>query len=606
MSTTAKRDRLSFSEFRARVGRVARLFGGLALESTEGARLRVAMVIAMSFLGASALAGTIAALNFFVKGIESETPTLAPYFGFPIQNDVPTLTLLIAVVLGLQLVNALAIYYVGIASRAIARSFHVRAGVRILEAFSRASYLRAGFTGERSDLVASVSRYPRILGIAVEQMIATLQAACYVVGFLVVLFQISLEVSLFTLPVFLLVLPFLYRLSAQTQQAAKAFFGETRQRFTGFARDRFQASDQTNVHPTRYAAARRQHFYDAEVVQRYLDTYDQIRLSQRRSVLITSLFRGFLLCLILLVLGSFAVRGTYSWGELLVYVLALWQLANQVQAMTSNLVGLNRFQPRIAIYYATQASLMEKVADPATAGLEGPLVITSIGRLEGDAGQLEVTRGDRIFYLTDATLSRMEFAGVLAPLLAACPEQKSVLKAASFCSGEDACPGLSLSVMVLGTETPSADQRAHLEARIADLGLARDFAALPDGAGTFLSQEVWSAMSQKLRVALRILSLSESPSDLLFIDWELVGTVEREFAARLLATLDDRIVFLVSGDGRIECEWTRGFAVSENEKVVGVGDARWWGAMLEYRQRRIASRRAAGLEADRDDEDEDM
>jgi hypothetical protein len=28
--------------------------------------------------------------------------------------------------------------------------------------------------------------------------------------------------------------------------------------------------------------------------------------------------------------------------------------------------------------------------------------------------------------------------------------------------------------------------------------------------------------------------------------------------------------------------------------------------MLEYRQRRIASRRAAGLEADRDDEDEDM
>ena len=113
-------------------------------------------------------------------------------------------------------------------------------------------------------------------------------------------------------------------------------------------------------------------------------------------------------------------------------------------------------------------------------------------------------------------------------------------------------------------------------------------------------------MSQELRVALRILSLSESPSDLLFIDWELIGTVEKEFAARLLATLDDRIVFLVSGDGRIECEWTRGFVVSENEKIVGVGDASWWGAILEYRQRRIASRRAAGLEVDRDDEEEDM
>ena len=95
-------------------------------------------------------------------------------------------------------------------------------------------------------------------------------------------------------------------------------------------------------------------------MQNFLDTYDQIRLSQRRSILITSLFRGFLLCLILAVLGSFSIRGTYSWGELLVYVLALWQLANQVQGMTASLVNLNRFQPRLVSYYAVQAALAEK------------------------------------------------------------------------------------------------------------------------------------------------------------------------------------------------------------------------------------------------------
>ena len=154
--------------------------------------------------------------------------------------------------------------------------------------------------------------------------------------------------------------------------------------------------------------------------------------------------------------------------------------------------------------------------------------------------------------------------------------------------------GFGLSAMVLGSETPSADQRAHLEARIAELGLAQELASLPDGSSTFLSVDTWATMSQKLRVALRILSLAESPSDVLFIDWGLVGSVEKDFATRLLAMLDDRIVFLVSRDGRIECEWARGFVVSENERVVGVGDARWWGAILQYRRQRVPSRQGRG------------
>jgi hypothetical protein len=161
--------------------------------------------------------------------------------------------------------------------------------------------------------------------------------------------------------------------------------------------------------------------------------------------------------------------------------------------------------------------------------------------------------------------------------------------------------------MVLGNETPSPDERAHLEARIAELGLGQELATLPDGSATLLSEETWSRMSQELRVALLILSLAESASELLFIDWRLVGRLEREFATRLLALLDDRILFLVSRDGRTECEWAGGFVVSESGKVVGVGDARWWESLLPYRQTRVASRRAStGLDDERDDEEEDM
>jgi ABC-type multidrug transport system fused ATPase/permease subunit len=603
MSTT--HERLSFSEFLARVERVARLFGQLARDGTSDGRSRVVIVTAMSFLGASAQAGTIAALNFFVKAIESEVPKLVPYLGFPIQSDARTLLALTVVVLGLQLVNAVAIYYVAITSRAIARAFHLKAATQTLEAFSRVPYLRPGLADARQELRASVVRYPRIMGMAVEQMVGALQAVCYVIGFLVVLFTISVEISLFTLPVFLLVLPFLYRLSTQTQKVAKSFYGHVRQQARIFAQDQLRASDQTNVHPTLYGAAHTQRYRDSEVVQNYLDSYDQIRLSQRRSILITSLFRGFLLCLMLAVLGTFSIRGTYSWGELLVYVLALWQLANQVQTMTASLVNLNRFQPRIVGYYLVQDALAKASTDPPAAKLEGALVISSEGRLDGDAGRLEVTRGDRIFFLTDGTLSRMEFASVLAPLLAASPKQKAVLRAASFCSGAEVCPRLSVSAMVLGSEAASTDERADLEARIAELGLAQELAMLPDGSTTYLSKEIWSGVSQKFRAALRILSLAESPSDILFIDWGLLGSVEKEAATRLLAMLDDRIVFLVSRDGRIECEWATGFVVSENQEVVGVGDARWWEAVLPYRRQRVPRRRAeAGMDDDEDEEDE--
>ena len=171
MSTT--HERLSFSEFLARVDRVARLFGQLAREGTSDGLSRVFIVTAMSFLGASAQAGTIAALNFFVKGIESEVPKVVPYLGFPIQGDGRTLLALTAVILALQLVNAFAIYYVAITSRAIARAFHVKSATQILEAFSRVPYLRPGLEDARSELRASVVRYPRIMGMALEQMIGT-------------------------------------------------------------------------------------------------------------------------------------------------------------------------------------------------------------------------------------------------------------------------------------------------------------------------------------------------------------------------------------------------------------------------------------------------
>jgi ABC-type multidrug transport system fused ATPase/permease subunit len=604
MDTT--HEHLSFSEFLARLKRVTRLFGQVVQDGTSGGRTRLVIVVAMSFVGASAQAGTIAALNFFVKGIESDVPRVIPYLGFPIQNDVRTLIALTAVVLGLQVVNALAIFYVGVTSRAIARAFHVQSAAKTVRAFSTIPYLRPGLANARMDLLSAITKYPRILGMAIEQLVGALQAVCYVAGFLVVLFTISVEVSLLTLPVFLLVLPFLYRLSTQTQKAAKTFFGEARQQATIFTMEQFQASDQTNVHPALYAASQEQQYRESAAVRRLLDNYDHLRLSQRRSDLITSLFRGFLLCLILVVLGSFSVRGSYSWGELLVYVLALWQLANHVQKVTSSLVSLNRFHPRIVSYYAVQAVLTGKATDPPAASLEEPLVITSQGCLEGDSGRLEMRRGDRIFFLAEASLSRLEFARVLTPLLAACPDQKRVLRSASFCSGADASPNMGLSAMVLGSESPSADQIAMLEARITKLELAQELAALPEGSASLLSEETWSTMSQELRVALRILALAESPSDLLFLDWGLLGSLETEFAKRLLAMLDDRIVLFVSEDGSIECEWATGFIVSESEEIVGVGDERWWGEILQYRRQRLPSRGAAGAAGDREDEDEDM
>jgi hypothetical protein len=114
-------------------------------------------------------------------------------------------------------------------------------------------------------------------------------------------------------------------------------------------------------------------------------------------------------------------------------------------------------------------------------------------------------------------------------------------------------------------------------------------------------------MSLSLRAALRILSLAEAPSELSFVDWSLVGSVEKDFAMRLLALLEDRIVLLVSGDGRTECEWARGFVVSENGEVVGVGDASWWEAILEYRRKRVPSEQGpAGPDDERDDDEEDM
>jgi hypothetical protein len=99
------------------------------------------------------------------------------------------------VVLGLQLVNAFAAYYVAISSR---HCTGLPPEVRIADprAFSRSPTF-AQVSRTRAPSCALDHPVPPDQGMAIEQMVGTLQAARYVVGFLVVLFTISVEVSLF-------------------------------------------------------------------------------------------------------------------------------------------------------------------------------------------------------------------------------------------------------------------------------------------------------------------------------------------------------------------------------------------------------------------------
>ena len=51
---------------------------------------------------------------------------------------------------------------------------------------------------------------------ATEIILGSIQAVCYAICFVVILFVLSVPVTLIVLPIFGLVLPFLYRIGART------------------------------------------------------------------------------------------------------------------------------------------------------------------------------------------------------------------------------------------------------------------------------------------------------------------------------------------------------------------------------------------------------
>jgi hypothetical protein len=568
-----------------------RIYGLVARQAFLMHKVRFASIIVASMGGAFAQGATIWLLSLILRVMEDDLSIQVPMTSFTLEQNFASLAFIVAVLFALQLASAVLLYASAIQARAVARSYHQKMALRTLRAYCAAPSVSCDlFSHVSSPIRRSIVRNPKIMGKAVENMATSIRTVFLAIAYIIVMFTLTVEISLCIIPAFVLVMPFLYRLGTSTQEAARSYYDRAVKNMSAHVRRQIQVGGQTNLHRDLYPDRAEQTYLDDPVVRQYYDYYDRLLLSVDRSVLITGMFRPLLLTAILLVLGWFALADAYPWSVILPFVLALFQLMNNVQSLAATIAVFHRHYPRILQYFEVVPVIEDEAirspshADPAR----------SI-----DIAGTQLVQGDVALYFTEMPLTLLTFQEVLRPLRDASSGSEEHWRYPSFVGKGYVPPSVSLHDMLPET-------RGWISELLVGMGLSSEI-----DLDTPLDEAMWMTLSPEVQSTIIMLDLRAADSEVVFLDAEILGMLRPDFVASLLDLLAGKILVLVSAHRRTECERAKIYLQTENGHLTGSGDAEWW--RQEREKHRESTRRqrvpeaviANGLDEE-DDEDEDL
>lgn len=553
-------------------------FVGDALAS----RKRELFIIAgITIASASAQAGTLGLLAYFINRIQHRGDSELPLLGTVIGNNAPTLTLMTLSIFGLSLFAAISAYRSAARIRRIARSHHEFSLRRILVAYGDADLSRArqGATNH-ADLQRLALVGSRMMGMAIEGLLRLIQPLFYCVAATIVLLSLDAGLTLMIAPFTLAMLPFLYMLGRSLKESAQSFYGSATREMALETQRLVQFVGSTNVHPSFQRAQVEAVIRASAPIANYRDVHDQIMLANNRAQLITSAFRSFFIAFALILLGYNALHNLLAWGSAIAYIVALGQLMNQLQQGATTASMVNRFYPQIALYANTLA-LFNRLEASAPRPQSG--AISSFHFRTGEqAGARttgeEIHPGNRVLLFTPHRLDRVALPSLLSLLREGSTLSQDSLSAipfvaASFNPVAATCPANLLpepATRAALWRSLEKQLEAHPEAR-------SEFATLPVDESDDRNEGFWDSLTSSEKALLRIAPLIDSPPSVVLLDAALLEHCARAARNLLLALLSRHTLICCTSSKASFPDWVDHFAVADETKILGAGD-RAWGA----------------------------
>lgn len=596
-----------------RISRFINVYTWLAKDALWGKASRVVLVVVLSFLGASAVSATLVLLSIYLNQLETGQSWQVPMTSLELGAEMSSLWVVAGIILFLQFFSAIATYFCAVQSRSIARSYQFRAGSRVLQLVAGWHPIPGQTVFNRRYLGRTIKGDPRLMGKSTEAMVGSVQVMFYALAYVGILFYLDTGATIYVLPLFLISAPVLYFLGGRAHQASTEYYGRAREGIAGALKQYISVGEQWGINPDLRDDEIAQGYYTDPRIKAYWDYYDRRQLTAQRSELVTSLLRPVLIVVILLILGAAAIETPDSWGNILIYILALAQLSRSFGGLAGLLANLTDSYPRIRYYrgmYLPMENLKHNRQRPSSVD---SIDIVMPGMKDfGGTAEVTLKAGKPTLYSTNRSFSRTSLAGVTEPLELASDVDPLTWYTCSFVVGRQSYPMLELRDVITGTKSPPPELVEDVDKILEDLKLDDEIAAFSKGDDTTLTQSAWAGFSPELRAAIVFLGVRSAPASLAIIELDVIEDLDPDFADQLIELLDHKIVlFLSSSNPRGDEVPADKFIWAVNDNILGMGDRAWWDSI---KSRRVGMRKALKAQEAMaamamigdDDDDEDM
>lgn len=523
----------------------------------------VAVIVTFSGLSALAQGGIIAFIAVAVSTVENPRSVGIEWLDSILASQWLSL-LLAGIALSLiAVIGTSANYAAAIRSRRLGRRFHEFCASESMARLGRLDAPSADVSLDEVAIQRLVSRNGMLLGRTVEALVRLIEPMLRLVVAVLLLVIVDARLAWVLVPLMLLLVPAIHVVGIRVKKGAEQFYERSAPEMGRHVRMLVMGANgrSTGVDSDVDFVAGEDPIY-----RRYLDEYDGIALANERVQFLMNAVNSTILGLALVVAGYLAISGSLSWPQVLVFLMALWQVQRAAIQCGNGLATLNRFYPFVAQTRAFLSSTDRRAGE----SLRMPVRIR-----DGSDEVHVIDAGEPVCLITDVPLERLTLERVLAPLARATGiPVEDWLDEVGFTSDRFRVSGRSIREALSGGDSAFGDL-------VEVFGIERDLEAIDGGLDGVLRPEDWSTLPARVRSAIAIAPLRSSPRRLLICDVRLISRLDPETRDRVIGWFQDRVLMFHCPDASFPEGIASMFIVTDDERGLRMGDRAWFESVVE-------------------------
>lgn len=583
------------------------IFNWILVDVVQNAKRMAFSIIGFSVASVLARLGTIGLLMAFVHAQTSGKPILVRGYEVPSDTSLATLSLWGGCVLLLAIITGVFAYLAEALSFKLAREAMVRASDRALSviAAGQSNSLPLWSNGD----MKTTSR-KAMLG---DQMM--LMRSMLVLGgvavplitlcvFGAVLLYLNTMLTLFLIPAILIYAVPFYILNRGIATASRDY--EVRRIVRSRAVGRILEFATQTQYPGILRPVWVDYFKTDQSANQAIDSFRGIILSKRKMAMLQDILHGVVLCVVLVVFGSFlAAAETIEWVPLLAYLFFLRYFMSGMNGTASIIIALNRFAPQIKRLKEFITIDIPTASTHQENNFSKPLCIIAIEpKLDGSINKATPQVGDIIACIGAADVDSYQLRNFCKKLVCNSKQSRHLSQDIVYCGDVRDIPQLRICELITGQSKPVSASIKQAESSLQQMGVLNELQDLPEGIDTILTESIVKGLTPACCYAIFLSCALNCSRKYLVLDWKPLARIKSDERKILLDALCDRVTILVSPNGQGSLVSIASLVVVMDDTAVrGIGDPAWFKQIERDNYKSDGNSVLAGV-ADNSDEDD--